>query len=98
MSEEKSLESLIRPLIPAFLEGRREDCRTLEVAIRAGDAAVLQNLGHRLVGSGASYGFARISELGAVLETAARERDFEAASRAVEALAAVVAEAMNVDD
>lgn len=96
--DDEALDRLLRPLIPGYLAARREDCHRLEAAIADADADVLRDLGHRLVGSGASYGFPEISALGARLEAAVRRRDFEAGARVAAALAAAVAEAADGDE
>ena len=58
-------------LIPAFLEGRRRDIDTIAAALERSDYDDVRNLGHNMKGSGAGYGFSRITEIGASLEQAA---------------------------
>jgi len=61
-------------LVPAFLEGRRRDIDTIAAALERSDYDNVRNLGHNMKGSGAGYGFNRITEIGASLEQAAGRR------------------------
>ena len=68
-------------LVDDYLERRRGDAEALRVAVGAGDFDEARRLGHNMKGSGAGYGFARISELGAAMQSAAEARDFAALER-----------------
>ena len=61
-------------LVPAFLESRRRDIDTIAAALERSDYDDVRNLGHNMKGSGAGYGFNRITEIGASLEQAAGRR------------------------
>ena len=61
-------------LVPAFLEGRRRDIDTIAAALERSDYDNVRDLGHNMKGSGAGYGFNRITEIGASLEQAAGRR------------------------
>ncbi|MEN9579192.1 MAG: hypothetical protein RJA70_2201, partial [Pseudomonadota bacterium] len=58
--------------IPAFLEHRREDVLTMLAALNQGDFETVARLGHDMKGSGASFGFQAITDIGAALEHEAR--------------------------
>jgi CheY-like chemotaxis protein len=58
-------------LVPGFLEGRRRDIVTIAAALERSDYDSVRILGHNMKGSGAGYGFNRITEIGASLEQAA---------------------------
>jgi len=62
-------------LIPAYLEHRRDDVRELQAACSRGDLLRIQRIGHRMKGSGGSYGFDVISEIGAALEASLMNED-----------------------
>ena len=49
--------------------------RTLLEAVERSDYETIHALGHKMSGTGGSYGFPRITEIGAAIERAARERD-----------------------
>lgn len=69
------VDSSFADLIPGFLEKRRQDIATMQEALYRGDFQTIQTLAHQMKGSGGGYGFDVISEIGAGLEQAARERD-----------------------
>lgn len=58
-------------LVEGYLERRRGDAAVLLDAARAKSFGVARDLGHRIKGSGAGYGFAPITEIGARIERAA---------------------------
>jgi CheY-like chemotaxis protein len=67
----------IRHLATEFLEKRQDDVLSLTEALARNDLAKIQQLGQRLNGTGLSYGFDGISEIGSALEHAARIGDIE---------------------
>jgi CheY-like chemotaxis protein len=73
-------------LVPAFLENRCAELAVLDRALARAEFETLLRLGHNLRGSGGSYGFPRMSELGEQLEHAAKAQDTGAASTAIEQL------------
>ena len=81
-----SVESRIRALVPAYLDQRGQDLRTLRSALANSDFKTIRDLGHKMSGSGGGYGLPRISEIGAALESAAGLRDAPAVRAQVEAL------------
>lgn len=78
----------ISDLIPDYLVRRRADLAALRRALAGKDVATLSEIGHKMKGSGSSYGFRRISEIGALLERLAEEGDAGRALPLVEELAA----------
>ncbi len=64
-------------LIPGYLANRRRDVEAIAVALEHADYENVRHLGHNMKGSGAGYGFDRISEIGASLEQAAVGRELE---------------------
>jgi len=62
-------------LTAAYLGARKRDCEELPRRLAAGDFPWIARLGHRLKGSGSSYGFPALSAAGDELEQAARQRD-----------------------
>ena len=71
------LPDVIRAAVPGYVENRRGDLSALLAAIDQADLPTILRLGHNMKGTGASYGLALISEIGAVLEEAARQGDLE---------------------
>ena len=75
MSSDKiivKIDADLEELIPGFLENRGRDRGSLQAALQESNFATMQSIGHSLKGVGGGYGFARMSELGAAIETAAK--------------------------
>jgi HPt (histidine-containing phosphotransfer) domain-containing protein len=65
----------IAELIPGFLENRRKDIAAMLDAVQRGDFETVRVLGHSMKGAGGGYGFDAITEIGAALEQAAKQRN-----------------------
>ena len=78
----------IADLIPGFLENRRKDVTAMRAALAQNDYETIRILGHSMKGAGGGYGFDAITDMGAVLEEAAKDRNPEAVRRGVSDLAA----------
>jgi len=65
----------IAELIPGFLENRRKDIAAMLDAVQRGDFESVRVLGHSMKGAGGGYGFDAITEIGAALEQAAKQRN-----------------------
>jgi CheY-like chemotaxis protein/HPt (histidine-containing phosphotransfer) domain-containing protein len=70
-------------LVPAFLEKRCEELIVLEKALAGGAFDTVYRLGHNLRGSGGSYGFPTMTEIGERMERAAKAQDSEAVAREI---------------
>lgn len=75
-----------RRLLAKYLERRRADLAQLRSALSQNDFSRIERTGHNLFGSGAAYGLAPISDLGADLEQAAKDKDSARISALVDAL------------
>jgi len=64
----------VEELAPWYLDKRRSDLVALAAALQAGDYDAIRILGHNMKGSGAGYGFAAITKIGAALEAAAKKK------------------------
>lgn len=58
--------------VPAYLDGREADVLALQNALADNDLASIQDLAHKMKGTGSSYGFREITEIGGRMETAAK--------------------------
>ena len=65
----------LEELIPGFLENRIADVAKLRSFLDDNDFANIQSIGHSTKGVGGGYGFDLMSELGAEIESAAKESD-----------------------
>jgi HPt (histidine-containing phosphotransfer) domain-containing protein len=61
--------------IPPYLQRRREELRTLSTLLGNGDFSSIRRICHDLKGTGASYRFQTITDVGARMETAAKNED-----------------------
>jgi Hpt domain len=71
----------LEEIVPGFLENRRRDVQTLEIALQESNLAQIQLIGHRMRGDGGGYGFDAISLIGTALEQAAAREDRDAIRR-----------------
>ncbi|MEE2743053.1 MAG: Hpt domain-containing protein [Bdellovibrionota bacterium] len=69
------IDEEIKEIIPNFLEGREKDINLFKVAIEAEDFDQLESIGHKLKGNAGSYGFHKMSEYGAGIEIAAKNKE-----------------------
>jgi CheY-like chemotaxis protein len=81
-------QSRIDAMVPLYLDHRRHDVRNIGMALENADFALIRHLGHKMSGTGAGYGFPRISEIGAALEAAAGSKDASAIRIHLDALSA----------
>ena len=65
----------IAELIPGFLQNRRKDIAAMLDAVQRGEFESVRVLGHSMKGDGGGYGFDAITEIGAALEQAAKQRN-----------------------
>jgi PAS domain S-box-containing protein len=73
-------------LIPGFLLNRRHDVIAMLDALDRGDFETVESLGHGMKGAGGSWGFQRITDVGAALEQAAKSIDADASRKWVSEL------------
>lgn len=80
MSDEKIIVQVdpdLEDLIPGFLENRSADVEKLRTELDKNDFESVCSIGHSIKGVGGGYGFVLMSELGANIETAAKENNAE---------------------
>lgn len=85
----------IAAIRPAYVESRRSDLVTLMAALDESDFETSQRLAHNMKGSGASFGFEGITEIGSVLEEACKQKNAERTRAAVARLEEHLAELAN---
>jgi hypothetical protein len=88
----------IATLIPGFLANRHKDIVLLLDAVNQGDFETAQILGHSMKGSGGGYGFDGITDIGAEIETAAKQHDAVAIRSQVNALSRYLARVQVMND
>jgi len=75
-----TVDADLAAIMPRYFELQRADLAAVAQAAAAGRAEVIRLFGHRLKGTGASYGFPRLTELGAGIEEAALAADLDRAA------------------
>jgi CheY-like chemotaxis protein len=76
----------LEALIPAYLEARRRDVGEAAALLARGDFDGLATIGHNMKGTGSSYGFRLLTELGASLELSALAGDRDRSEQHLETL------------
>lgn len=71
------IDDVLRPIVPDFIRCRNDDCILIRQLLSKGNYDDIRLLGHRMKGTGGSYGFDAISEIGEIIETASLEADQE---------------------
>lgn len=66
-----------RQLMARYLKRRQRDVELLNEALADSDFQTIENMGHKLSGSGSAYGLDTVSTLGRDIEEAARRNDAE---------------------
>jgi signal transduction histidine kinase/HPt (histidine-containing phosphotransfer) domain-containing protein len=74
-SDEPNIDPDLLPILPRFLSNRHADCATMRASSEAGDYSQVAILAHNMKGTGAAFGFPRLSEIGGQLEAYARKND-----------------------
>lgn len=85
----------VRSLLPSFFSARQADYSKMVSALADREFEEIDRLGHRLKGSGGSFGFPELSTIGGLLEVAARAGDPERCERALDALGATLRDAVS---
>lgn len=81
-----SIASEIKELIPGFLDNRRNDVEKMRQALEQSDFEPIRIIGHSMKGVGGGYGFDAITDIGAIIEQAAKRQDAKTVSRSVDEL------------
>ncbi|HUS04676.1 MAG TPA: response regulator [Bryobacteraceae bacterium] len=76
----------LEDLIPGYLNARRSDLQTLHAAMSQREFTSIAKLAHNLKGTGMGYGFPQITEIGRLLEKAAKESNEKEAAEQVQFL------------
>ena len=69
------VDSDLEDLIPGFLENRQRDITTIFDALGRNDYDFIAKAGHTMKGVGGGYGFDAITDIGASIEQAAKQKD-----------------------
>jgi len=81
------VDPVVRHLVPGYLELCRKDVTGMRSELDAGNLDSIRRTGHKLKGSGGSYGFDDITRIGAALEAGAMSADSARLRELIEELA-----------
>ena len=65
----------LQEIVPRYLDSQKETAVLVLFALEQHDYQTVQGLGHKLKGNGTMFGFPKLSDIGAALEVAAREKN-----------------------
>ncbi len=85
-------------LIPPFLDSCRRETAAMRKALELQDYAEIAALGHRLTGTGASFGFQPISDEARIIEAAAKAADATAVLAHLDALSLYLTRVRTIPD
>ncbi len=85
-----AVEPGMEDVVPSYLDKRRKEVPQYRQALANQDFDAIRMLGHKMKGTGAGYGFAELTAIGAALEQAALRADVPAILAKVEDLARYV--------
>ena len=63
----------LEDLIPGYLANRKSDIAAIHAALGKNDLDTIRILGHSMKGSGGGYGFETVTDIGMMIEKAAKE-------------------------
>ena len=72
------VEQDLEPLIPLFMLTRLDSLAELEAGLLMSDFKAMEMIGHNMKGAGGAFGFQPVSEIGDLIEQAARINDSKA--------------------
>ncbi|MFK8030799.1 MAG: Hpt domain-containing protein [Gammaproteobacteria bacterium] len=73
----EELDPAVRALLPNYIRRRESDMELIASLVRRGEYKEISTLAHNIRGSGAAYGYPRLSELGALIENAVETNDVD---------------------
>ncbi len=77
-------DPILADLIPVFLRHCDENLAVMREALGTADFQAIQDIAHSIRGAGGSYGFQRLTDIGAALELAADQGDIGASTQLID--------------
>lgn len=75
------VDAELEPIMPQYFKNLAGDMAGIRTGLAEGDAAAVAMNGHKIKGSGASFGFQELTRLGAGIEDSGRADDLDTAAR-----------------
>ncbi len=76
----------LKDIVPGFLQNRKNDLALFRGALATSNAEALRNLGHKMRGSSAGYGFQQLSDWGGQIEDLAEKNELGKISALVDSI------------
>lgn len=73
------IDAELRPILPRYMEIQYSELELMEEALEKKDCPAIRMLGHKLKGSGSSFGFTLLTVLGEAIEQAGKDEDLASA-------------------
>ena len=80
------LDPFARKLMAQYLRRRERDLESLATLLRQSDFESIREIGHKLYGSGSTYGLDEVSRIGGELESAAKSGSSDEVEQVVDRL------------
>lgn len=80
------VDPVLAELIPGFIASVNDDVNSIRSALDRGDFDTIGRIAHNIKGAGGGYGFHVISDIGAVVNRAAKQGDVSRISMQIEQL------------
>jgi HPt (histidine-containing phosphotransfer) domain-containing protein len=80
------INGAIKNIVPGYLDGMKSTVNVLHAALKDQNYYMIEELAHKMYGSGGSYGFAMISEIGETMEYAASHKENKTIERCIQQL------------
>ncbi|MFC1829905.1 Hpt domain-containing protein [Thermodesulfobacteriota bacterium] len=77
----------LKDLISQFLENWRAETKSMRDALEKDDYETIRTLGHNMKGTAGACGFDDVTDMGAHLEAAAKQKDNDTIQKTLDALA-----------
>lgn len=77
-------DPILADLVPVFLRHCDENLTVMRDALGIADFETVRDIAHSIRGAGGSYGFQRLTDIGAALELAADQRDLGASTQLID--------------
>jgi len=69
------IDQELQEIVPRFLQNKADEIEIIRTKLQVDDFEAISMIGHSMKGSGAGYGFLRITEIGRAIEAAAKTAD-----------------------
>ncbi len=77
MAKVYKIDKDLEEIVPAFLESRKKDIKTIKKLVEDKNFEELKSSGHKIKGTSGSYGFMDLSKIGARIEEAANAKNLD---------------------